>query len=537
MVWIFLLLVLNSLAIHVPADDEYRAREPQVLTDDLDSMLVSPQGASVEPEGHAVDMEQKQASKRPATGERQRKHTGRKRKAGTKKRSKSHEGEKGAGQRSKGALFRKEGQAIKGAADSVTDVPDDPVSTEGATPSTSPNTSAPQQESAPLGTLPSTGTVSTFSWPFVQLVVGVIVFVLFGVSSSIFLTCYCLKMFDGACRQSRYVLGMNMLAVLGLTATIDSAIAYFGVEHVSCPVIGELRSLAGLGETKCDNQHTRDISQLVSSPSVLKAGTLPEMQGGIPKVLHQIALCAPEALRCSADTVRIVSSDTFHWMQSWNTNNPGWLHILWTDADVRALLAEFSADALALFESYPHAVMRADMARAYILSAHGGVYADQDFEAMASLEPHLEGRSLCLLDSPYKNWEDVQNSFIASRPHHPFWPEVFKALHAKAPWALEWAPDILAETGPKLLSDVFQNYKPVKDGDAVHLLESSRFMFGDAAQGGVALHHFVHSWDVEVARDDVRRIAYVVFLCSSSLGMMVWLQGISAQTPQKMSKC
>mmetsp|Transcript_99554 Transcript_99554/g.277119 ORF Transcript_99554/g.277119 Transcript_99554/m.277119 type:complete len:476 (-) Transcript_99554:122-1549(-) len=333
------------------------------------------------------------------------------------------------------------------------------------------------------------------------------------------------------CNHAGFLLAAICI-VLVLVGCLGGLIAYAGAEHVSCAVIATLRMEFSNATTKCSDGGLRDAQLLVSSPSVLNDAHVLTLPGGVPKIIHQISLCSPVALECSPTRSRQLPAQTLEWMRTWSTQHPGWLHVLWTDGDVRALLSEQGAEAVELFESYPHAVMRADMARAYILWAHGGVYADEDYEALRPIDPYIQRHGLCLVESPYKKWEDVQNSLMASRPRHPFWREVISRMQARKPKLTQFGVDVMKMTGPQLLSEALKAYEHSHKHDGEDDVDSlcrlgpaDQFMFGqvgDDGQPGVALHHYAHSWDAENTRDDVRRAGAYIFVASAMLGMAAW---------------
>ena len=61
---------------------------------------------------------------------------------------------------------------------------------------------------------------------------------------------------------------------------------------------------------------------------------------------------------------------------SWARCQPAWRRELWTDAANRALVSKHFGWLLPAYDGLPDPVMRADLARAAYMHAHGGVYAD-----------------------------------------------------------------------------------------------------------------------------------------------------------------
>lgn len=172
----------------------------------------------------------------------------------------------------------------------------------------------------------------------------------------------------------------------------------------------------------------------------------------IPRILHQT---------WKTDEI---PAEFAAWASSWRTHHPAWEFRLWTDADLRGLIATHYPWFLGTYDSYPLAIMRVDAARYFILHRHGGVYADLDYEALRPLDPLLDGRSLLLATEPPAHLARylaqsnrlnilLSNALMASAPGHPFWEHVFDQLAA---W--QDAPGPLDTTGPFLLSRAYGSY-------------------------------------------------------------------------------
>ena len=80
------------------------------------------------------------------------------------------------------------------------------------------------------------------------------------------------------------------------------------------------------------------------------------------------------------------------WAQSLRDHNPGWQYTLWTDAQNRDLVARRYPHLLRMYDSYPSAIQRADVARYLIADAFGGMYADLDTECFQPFAPLTHGR-------------------------------------------------------------------------------------------------------------------------------------------------
>jgi hypothetical protein len=148
-------------------------------------------------------------------------------------------------------------------------------------------------------------------------------------------------------------------------------------------------------------------------------------------------------------------------VRSWVLRNPGWEYRFWTDAEMRALVASHYPEHLPMYDGYPHAIMRADAFRAFVLHAHGGVYADLDFEALRPLstllaEARAAGHGVLLGQEPlahahalYDQPRMVCNAIMASCAGHPFWRVAMAEMRERR--VIQHVKTVRA-TGPKMLT-------------------------------------------------------------------------------------
>src|SRR3546814_11744471 len=90
---------------------------------------------------------------------------------------------------------------------------------------------------------------------------------------------------------------------------------------------------------------------------------------------------------------------------------------LWTDATLRALVAERFPELLPAFDGYAAPISRADLGRYLVLAAFGGVYADLDCECLAPIAPLLDGAELAIglePDSPLRLHEAARRGLTRS---------------------------------------------------------------------------------------------------------------------------
>ncbi|KAF0728293.1 hypothetical protein Ae201684P_007933 [Aphanomyces euteiches] len=164
----------------------------------------------------------------------------------------------------------------------------------------------------------------------------------------------------------------------------------------------------------------------------------------IPRLIHQ-----------SWKNIDYIPDKFEPWMHSWRVKNPTFDYMFWDDDDN-----------LKLFEVhfpqyYPMArqlrkIHLADMTRYALLYRYGGVYADLDFESLASFEDLLH-YDLFLSYEPFVHSVLLEgasepvlcNAILASRPGHPFWIEVLDRI--KTMFETSDDRDPVSLTGPRMV--------------------------------------------------------------------------------------
>lgn len=151
-------------------------------------------------------------------------------------------------------------------------------------------------------------------------------------------------------------------------------------------------------------------------------------------------------------------------VESWRRHHPGWDYRLWTDATMRALVAEQYPHFLATYDGYDLAICRADAARYLIIHAFGGLYVDLDMHCLRPIDALIEGKELAVavepaghLDSPKVKARGFDKlvcpSFIASAEAQPFFEHLVRLMEAARP-----VPEPLDRTGPFMLTRAFDQY-------------------------------------------------------------------------------
>ena len=165
--------------------------------------------------------------------------------------------------------------------------------------------------------------------------------------------------------------------------------------------------------------------------------------------------------------------DWASYAESWKTYHPAWEYRFWTDADNRALIAGSYPELLAVYDAYPYAILRADLARYCMLHRFGGVYVDMDIECLQPIESLTKGRDCFAVLEPDAQAAHlgmsalVSNAFLGASPGHPFFAAVLKAIARETRQAVSHR-DVLDLTGPLCITRVLRS----TEGLDVDLLDS-----------------------------------------------------------------
>ncbi|KAJ1309482.1 hypothetical protein OPQ81_006257 [Rhizoctonia solani] len=134
---------------------------------------------------------------------------------------------------------------------------------------------------------------------------------------------------------------------------------------------------------------------------------------------------------------------------SWRLAYPEWDYVLWDDADNKELVRVLYPQLLTTYEALPREIYRADFVRNLYMHAFGGIYADLDSEAVASLDPLLSASAERLsgsMSTPVAFVGEMVTSsnpahaipnafFAATSPGHPFW---FVPVEFAVAWVSNW---------------------------------------------------------------------------------------------------
>jgi UDP:flavonoid glycosyltransferase YjiC (YdhE family)/GT2 family glycosyltransferase len=213
------------------------------------------------------------------------------------------------------------------------------------------------------------------------------------------------------------------------------------------------------------------------------------------------------------------------YQSSWQAQHPDWQYRLWTDAELRDLIATHYAWFLPIYDSYPEAIMRVDAARYFVLHQHGGVYADLDYECLRSFDTLLRDQRLVLGLEPAEHLDQlltratnlpmlVGNAIMASTPNHPFWEHIFDHLVAN-----RHAPNALDATGPYMLTRAYAAYADqpairIEPEEVLYPLGVSRPWAALSAADrqrvrhtAYGIHHWHNTWVPDQGQNILRQIS------------------------------
>lgn len=212
----------------------------------------------------------------------------------------------------------------------------------------------------------------------------------------------------------------------------------------------------------------KELQSLVGNETRL-AGDLVRIQTGkqsrklIPKIVHHIYKL--DLSKSNAWPNKIWEVSYRAWIRYFP--EPEFEHIFWPDKNVTEFFKIRCPEHYKLYQSKKVAIEKADISRYCILRELGGIYADLDYEPRQNFFKDLQPNVVNLVQSPYIS-ETVQNSLMASPPHHPYWQLLMD--EAKR----HMAGSVLQVSGPQLLDSLQETH--VRSGPhRVHILPCNEF--------------------------------------------------------------
>mmetsp|Transcript_19429 Transcript_19429/g.41857 ORF Transcript_19429/g.41857 Transcript_19429/m.41857 type:complete len:433 (-) Transcript_19429:313-1611(-) len=214
------------------------------------------------------------------------------------------------------------------------------------------------------------------------------------------------------------------------------------------------------------------------------------VQPSIPRIIHQMS-----HMPSLPATRRVVEGCT-RWMDKLHQPAAGWCIKRWSDPELRLLVHTTMPRAIRnMYEALPFGVMRADLARYLVVMLFGGWYADTDIVCRGSLDQLLPGKDLVLIaqpslpevDSTHQNQNVVANFLFGSTSQHPFWHVVLEEMLvlSRKSWSLRINSrfDIIAATGPGMLSRALRRSFNVTNTTGLHVLAPTKLVHSNASRG------------------------------------------------------
>lgn len=199
----------------------------------------------------------------------------------------------------------------------------------------------------------------------------------------------------------------------------------------------------------------------------------------IPRKLHMVWIgAAPVPEYCERH------------FRGWQALMPHWECKLWRNDD----LASFSPEVQARVAAANHGAQKADILRAVIVEAEGGVYMDADEEPLRSLEPIVAlNEPVVLCHELPLTWAYISNGMYGAAPHHPL-------VQYLADYLMHYATlntkDIHMHTGPRALGRAVQ-HAPNSSGKPYCLLPSRALYYNSGTRDAFGFNHAAATWKQE----------------------------------------
>eukprot|EP00727_Mastigamoeba_balamuthi_P010449 m51a1_g6026 hypothetical protein (1118) ;mRNA; r:102156-107072 len=174
-------------------------------------------------------------------------------------------------------------------------------------------------------------------------------------------------------------------------------------------------------------------------------------------------------------------------VRSWKEHNPGIEVRLWSDGDLRRLIAENHTWFLPTFDSYPRQINRVDAARFFILHDFGGLYSDIDIGCKEHVPEHLWHKQAVVFAA--HSFGLTLGNIMAERSH-PLISDVIANLPrtARRQYAVSPYISVMFSTGPLAFTRVYEEFPAHDEVHVVGWAEWDRkFSFTDGESW--------HGWD------------------------------------------
>lgn len=195
----------------------------------------------------------------------------------------------------------------------------------------------------------------------------------------------------------------------------------------------------------------------------------------IPRIFHFIFLnLGTEAIR----------EQHAQFVMGWMAKHPGWMVYFWTKSNLPPLVNQ------ELYDRSTCSGIRSDLVRYQVLYNYGGIYADVDFECLASIEKFLDRDILLARESP----DSIGQAIMGCCAKHPF---LKRLIDDQAEFASTHPGNAIEQTGPKYVTSTYNAWTPKFD-----IVENYKVFFPlvwndpnpKAAPESVAVHHMAGLW-------------------------------------------
>lgn len=188
--------------------------------------------------------------------------------------------------------------------------------------------------------------------------------------------------------------------------------------------------------------------------------SLSSSSSSTPRIIHQTwkSQDIPEHLKDYVTSCRV--------------KNPDYEYRLWTDADLRQIVAESYPQFLKHYDGFAKTIERVDFARYAILHKVGGIYADIDMQCLKSFNvlvalncPVFGNEPVEHRETLYQNKERIIcNALMLSPPQHPVWMAIMNFIVKN--YNPQNGP--VGNTGPYALTKLYESNPKAFDGCMIY---------------------------------------------------------------------
>jgi hypothetical protein len=113
-----------------------------------------------------------------------------------------------------------------------------------------------------------------------------------------------------------------------------------------------------------------------------------------------------------------------------------------------------------------------------------------DYCCLQNFFREIPKTKVCIVESPYKKWENLQNSLLASPPNNPFWLEL---VNTSAIYKSKGVKDTMLLTGPQLVDTVYNTYL---DKGSFYVMPYDKYnpRMEDAEKNIYTIHLLTNTW-------------------------------------------